>query len=296
MHWGEWYVNYKAGILEMWQNRVHMYQLRMQGAAVLFWSHVPWRDWQLLKYRMWNEWVRVIASRRRTLIRKKFRLRIAASGFALLQSMYRRARLKLKLRYLTEWHAVIQQQSLTEKLDHQNKRAARAAVLAVQRQAASSAAASMVSLCISDRYRAQRAWFFYLWLGNQIERPSTQEDTPSESPNQQNQQHKCRHHSRIESKGDGSPEVIGCFGLMDAEDANLKPGQVVCEVCAQWCGCGRPGCGHNPEADSMRVLHQKPVVDRRWCRQERRWAALEQEEWHHRGGNNPDKGQDSDAD
>ena len=81
----------------------------------------------------------------------------------------------------------------------------------------------------------------------------------------------CRHHNDAISGG--------CMGVleMSAEDRRLHR-SVVCSQCEKFCGCGRRGCGSEAHGKLCRVVSGRVEEDEAWCKSERRWAAMEEEE------------------
>ena len=65
---------------------------------------------------------------------------------------------------------------------------------------------------------------------------------------------------------------------MSIADRKKEVNGVICALCASFCGCGRRGCGTESGGKMQRVVKGEVMIDERWCREQRRWAALEEEE------------------
>ena len=86
----------------------------------------------------------------------------------------------------------------------------------------------------------------------------------------------CRHNSRLS----GDANFVGCRGTVQiSSDERRRHHDVVCKLCSKYCGCGRLDCGLEAcSGELCRVVSGVVQPDERWCKEERRWAAIEEED------------------
>ena len=158
------------------------------------------------------------------------------------------------------------------------KQAARSSYMA-----ATKAAATLVACAYHERDRLLRYQAFKAWhapVSNDTSQKKREDNIPRPSLDDSvvNVYH-CRHdHSREHNHRCG-----GKVEMSIRERKSLGNHGVVCAMCAQYCGCGRLGCGNDPGARNQlcRVVDGEVVVDESWCKEQRRWAAMEEEEAEH---------------
>jgi len=258
--------------------KVSIFRQRQQNMAVLLWSKAARQNIIIAQRNFFVEWVRYVSTRTRGKLRRRLRGRLHVAGVIFASLVFQRRKELLLQAFFLLWSKIASRNTLAELLVYEHQQHMQAMLQVANKNAASHAAAALVFIAISDRIRLFQGLSFTLWAHKcSFVHPNTP-SPPSEVVLTRYCRHNFRnvHDVQLQDDKHEMSYTVGCQGVCIVTPETKD---TVCEMCSTWCGCGRPGCGTNPESKGKfyRVESGKYVVDGQWCKNERRWSSIADE-------------------
>ena len=298
MSWDAWYRNYKDGIMDMWRSRWKSLQtkhdeniVRRVMSGIRLWCSAWDREWTILQRSMYHEWVKFVATKRRGHLRKRMLSRQRAAGARIMSMMMGSHDAILRKKYLILWAGLAHSsqirrdgQALAHRESVKAEQALTDSLAEAHLVAVTKTAAVLVAAVYHERERFLRTKAFRYWhdphTGGDRHGRVAPEPTSVTKAEVGHKLYHCRHD--VHKLGEHSAKCGGMVEMTIKERKALSEqgGAVVCLLCAVHCGCGRPGCGEGAEG-LHRVVDGEVRIDEKWCKEQRRWAAMEAEEMTH---------------
>jgi len=297
VNWDAWYRNYKEGIMDLWrtrhQNMTQIHErniMRQVMSGVRLWSTSLDREWTLIQRGCYQEWIRFVATKRRGHLRKKMSARQRSAGARMMLMMIGTSDVILLKKYVLLWDSSIKTARLKREGKLTAQRESAQSIAKSTLMAATNAAAALVACAYHERDRHLRYKAFKAWMSAplaaspSLSRPEAPRSPPSGLLDEGSMNlYECRHQHTTAGEDHGLCGGQVEMSIRDRKSLGMSHGSVICETCAKNCGCGRRGCGADPEARQKlyRVIQGDVSVDEPWCKEQRRFAAMEAEEGVH---------------
>jgi len=293
LQWDCWFKNYKGGILDMWRSKFSkteekLVQVRQMNkkknteCGLRLWVQMDEREWKVVLGRLFQEWTRYIATKRRSLLRNRMSGKQRVIGAHIITMIIHSSQIALKKMYIMLWFSLAQLNRTKRNDEYDGDQRGLALVADAQKQARTSAAAILIAQLIHEVRRAQRRRGFHNWVMlNKAKAATSTDNVVLDSDLLYDKDgirsYPCRHAQK--KVGEQAGQCNGVVRMKHAERKKCKIGGVICHACAQFCGCGRSGCGsNNTERKQTRIVDGAVTLDATWCKEQRRWAAMEEEE------------------